>query len=337
MLMFRLHEWFIKWPSLAITCSDILKSNMSTLCPSLFQKQTQLSVPSTLSPFVPCLLDSKAAQSSSSFPDFQPERLAVFLLFKVELSLRKAICGSVSKTKVGPASRDHSTEQQEEQWIPNWLLSHVSVAWNMWNSGTGEVADYLASSFLQIFVDEDTLMLEMLLLLQDSFIPEPISGSDAGHDYLHNAQKLLAKIFKPLRLFAVFLSLVSYDHSVILDFLISKDTSILCLQYLMRCMRTVKNTWPEILSLSKASYIKHTRKNELKERDIKSAITGHTSDIKQPFVCDTVIDIDRVGTCLMDLKHAVKKLHTKHAFPYNPSPLLKHLESFEHLWLCASS
>eukprot|EP00250_Pteridium_aquilinum_P010420 c19375_g1_i2 orf=78-1988(+) len=337
MLMFRLHEWFIKWPSLAITCSDILKSNMVTLCPALFQKRTQLSAPSMLSPFAPCLVHTKIAES---LPTCQPERHAIFLIFKVESLLRKIPCGSSLRSEVGSASTGYSAEWQGEQWMLNWLLSHIKMAENMWSSGTTEIADYLASSFLQIFVDEDTLILEMLLLLQDNSLSHLYSGFvDTGHNFSQEAQKLLVDVLKPLRLFAVFLSLVSYDHSVIMDFLISKDTSILCLQYLLRCMRMVRSTWPELLSLSHPSHTQHTRKDSFdqsKDLEAKPTIHGNTSNANQPFVSDAVIDINRVGTCLMNLKHVIQRLHLKHAFPYNPSPLLKHLDAFERLWLCDS-
>ncbi|KAK9150946.1 hypothetical protein Syun_009255 [Stephania yunnanensis] len=35
-----------------------------------------------------------------------------------------------------------------------------------------------------------------------------------------------------------------YDHLVLLDYLISEDIGISCLQYLLRALRTVSNTWP---------------------------------------------------------------------------------------------
>lgn len=154
---------------------------------------------------------------------------------------------------------------------------------------------------------------------------------------------MMVAIFKPLRLFIVFLSMVCYDHLVILEFLISKDTSISCLQYLLRCLRILSNTWPEFLSFSRTCYDMHSRKDAISESKIgeelqaESAAHGDPSNVKEKnmlqLVCDTVIDIDKVANCLLSLKHALEQLHGKHAFPYNPSPLLKHLDSFQHLWL----
>lgn len=182
MLLFRLHEWFIEKPSLAITCSDILKSHLDSLCGSLFQRHTQLTGPSLRSPFAPCLVQRKTAQASSS-STCQPERLAVFLIFKVFASLRKVSSGSSMGSEVLGSNISGAEQQsaaQREQWLFNWLVLQINMIGDVSSLDTVEVADCLASSFLQIFVDEDTLMLEVLLLLLDTFTFQFYPGCSRG-------------------------------------------------------------------------------------------------------------------------------------------------------------
>ncbi|MCO5557554.1 hypothetical protein L7F22_011120 [Adiantum nelumboides] len=322
MLMFRLHSWFIEWPPLVSTCSEILRSNTRNLCPALFGKQTSPTASLLFSAFA----TSHAQSKKHLFPfslAFQPEKHAVFLIFKLEFSRARTSCGSSTK--------------EGDVWLLKWLLSQMNLPGDASISRTAMLANCLASTFLQIFMDEDKLLLEFLLFLQDCPISGFIPGS-SDHDASQITSKLLLEVFKPIRLFAVFLSLISYDHSVMIDFLIEKETSIVCLQYLLRSMRLVRSTWPELLSLSDMPSM-------LTETELFCQINNqagkqlHSSGSVAPEASwhDEVIDINTVGISLVKLKHAIKKLHQKHTFPYNPSPLLKHLDFFEGLWLSNSS
>ncbi|KAI5071213.1 hypothetical protein GOP47_0013464 [Adiantum capillus-veneris] len=314
MLMFRLHSWFIEWPPLASTCSEILRSNTNNLCPSLFVKQTSPPAPLLLSPFAACHAQSKAHLFPFSVA-FWPEKHAVFLIFKLEFSSARIPYGS--STRKG------------DVWLLKWLLSQMSLPGDPSISGTAVLANWLASSFLQIFIDEDMLLLEILLLLQDCPISDLFSRS-SDYDSSPIAQKLLVEVFKPIRLFAVFLSLISYDHSVMIDFLIAKDTGVVCLQYLLRSMRLVRSTWPELLSLSDTpSTLTGTESFCQVDNQAVKQLHSSASFAHKASWHDKVIDINRVVISMMKLKHAIKKLHEKHAFPYNPSPLLKHLDFLE--------
>ncbi|KAH7433120.1 hypothetical protein KP509_07G055400 [Ceratopteris richardii] len=181
---------------------------------------------------------------------------------------------------------------------------------------------YLRYKFL------DILLLEILVLLHDYSLLDLSSGffNDNSSEEAHT---LLIEVFKPIRLFAVFLSLISYDHSVILDFLIGKDTSILCLKYLLRSLRIVRSSWPEFLLLDsvldREAPDVHNSQNpgQLQSSTTCTEISVHHEPL----------EIRKVGACLLELRHTVERLHERHAFPYDPTPFLKHLHSFEQLWL----
>jgi len=55
--------------------------------------------------------------------------------------------------------------------------------------------------------------------------------------------KLFSSIFDPIHLFHLLLLLLHYDHTVLVDYLISKDVGVHCAQYLLRCLRLVSQSW----------------------------------------------------------------------------------------------
>lgn len=206
MLLFRLREWFMEKPSLAITCLETLKSHADDLLGSLFQRSAQWISPLRGSPFSAFVSQSNKLKQSGASPFSQFERHAVFLVFKVVVSLGKGIHTS-SKSKV--LSSEERCATQMEKWLHNYLLMQIHCMGNISSSEIAEVVDGMASSFVQIFVEEDNLMLEMLLLLLDIPKLEAFSlSSNTADSSVQVAHSLLLAIFNPVRLFAVFLSMV---------------------------------------------------------------------------------------------------------------------------------
>ncbi|KAH7433114.1 hypothetical protein KP509_07G055400 [Ceratopteris richardii] len=324
MLMFQMCDWFSESPSLASTCSTILRTHISSLCPSLFVQNTSLSASSLSSPFAACILQS-ITQNISSLPVHRPEKHAIFLIFKLQLSFtRIPPSGTIQNT----GCKFSCLEEPTGQWMYHWLLSQLRPSEHHTAPGNPVIANALTSCFLQNFMDEDILLLEILVLLHDYSLLDLSSGffNDNSSEEAHT---LLIEVFKPIRLFAVFLSLISYDHSVILDFLIGKDTSILCLKYLLRSLRIVRSSWPEFLLLDsvldREAPDVHNSQNpgQLQSSTTCTEISVHHEPL----------EIRKVGACLLELRHTVERLHERHAFPYDPTPFLKHLHSFEQLWL----
>ncbi|GBG82827.1 hypothetical protein CBR_g36358 [Chara braunii] len=100
----------------------------------------------------------------------------------------------------------------------------------------------IARLLVQIFDDDDDMMLLLLSDLQCLSPSLPSVVLDDGKDELF--RKVLLEAVHPLFLFHVFLSNLKYDHSVLLDYLISPNTGAVLLPYLVKCLKQVESSWP---------------------------------------------------------------------------------------------
>jgi hypothetical protein len=89
----------------------------------------------------------KADDSSSSSSSHEPEKYAVFLIFKAVVSLK--IASRANDLRIEAASR-----YWQEPWLLCWLTSQVNLTGNEITADLFEVADIFASSYLEIFIDE---------------------------------------------------------------------------------------------------------------------------------------------------------------------------------------
>ncbi|XP_078430559.1 uncharacterized protein LOC144702403 isoform X2 [Wolffia australiana] len=195
--------------------------------------------------------------------------------------------------------RDEVSQNRELRFsgfseLSTWLQGHIPLT----NNSEGHF--YLTSctrfslSFLELFMDEDDLLFDMLLLLLDT--PSPALryrkkyGCHVTEEQWTSDVSHLWNVFNPIRLFHLFLHLIHYDHSVLLDYLISKDSGIPCVQYLLRCLRLACDNWEETFSDNSPQ---------------------------------------QAARCLLSLKTSVESLHRKSLFPYNPAPLLKRFTRFQ--------
>lgn len=152
--------------------------------------------------------------------------------------------------------------------------------------------------FVGLYLDEDDLMIEMLLLLVGL-------RSSLLALVERNMKRILpiATALGPAQLLHAFLQTLSYDHTVLVDYLISESTGALFLQYLMQC--TGFFIKPEFYDQMEHSSLRGTSK------------TGSLDLVK------------RTLHCLSQLKAAIERLYRRKLFPYNPSPLLRRLEALE--------
>ncbi|KAK9129647.1 hypothetical protein Sjap_010134 [Stephania japonica] len=238
----------------------------------------------------------------------------------------------------------------------DWLQRHVSVDKFVDNENYTEECRNFALSFVQLYMDEDDFLFEVLLQL--SSLPFPAEQVEASDKCKKKVKALkdeilfhVSNIFNPVHLFHLFLAELHYDHLVLLDYLISKDIGIRCLQYLLRALRTVSNMWPQFVEFqlcggetSSSSKKRKTSVNDpvFKERIECSSsaengafpmVDGQTK--RRYFGCE--VDNQRemmlrnAKRCLLSLKQSIKDLHSKNLFPYNPAALLRSLDRFELL------
>ncbi|KAJ8770643.1 hypothetical protein K2173_021290 [Erythroxylum novogranatense] len=211
-----------------------------------------------------------------------------------------------------------------------------------------------AQSFLHLYMHEDDMLFKVLLqLLSVPCGEEQLNGVRwTFQDVKRDALSHVSNLFNPVCLFHLFLAELHYDHQVLLDYLISRDTGINCAEYLLRCLRIVCDSWQSFRSFcmvegvvnqssSKRRKVTlegsdfHVEPSSVHRRDqnVPSSLSGKERDFgqnckqyktkAQPF--------EEAKVCLLSLKDSVEKLHEKNLFPYNPEVLLNRLTKFQGL------
>ncbi|ERN17715.1 hypothetical protein AMTR_s00059p00217330 [Amborella trichopoda] len=136
--------------------------------------------------------------------------------------------------------------------------------------------------------------------------------------------------------------MIRYDHLLLLDYLISKDIGVLCLQYLLRCLRLVCNSWPIFKGFSMPNHEMNRlcckrRTVSVDGRDfvgkvqpLSSSVEGisatqppRTGHKKRKGKTSGESTFENAEECLLSLKYALENLPKKNLFPYNPTALLR--------------
>ncbi|XP_071913305.1 uncharacterized protein [Coffea arabica] len=187
---------------------------------------------------------------------------------------------------------------------------------------------------------EGPLMLEQWLqrhLPSDTFV---------DHEMYSQRCSSFALAFLKLYMHEIF-----YDHEVLLDYLISKDTGAKCAEYLLRCLRMVCNSWNLFAEFS--TWVKPPNSSCRKRRRVLAdgidfeGNRCHASleDDSVPSPMDTegkhsgkhgrtkTVLVEDAKGCLLCLKASIDSLYQKNLFPYNPQVLLRRLSRFEELSL----
>lgn len=198
--------------------------------------------------------------------------------------------GVANQNLEGPSAGQVSLWEEANEAIKGWL--------QLQSSGFSVENDHdLSMSLVSLYLDEDDMMIEMLLQL---FGVRPLLCSlgeaeprDCGW---------VVKALAPLELFHALLVIIAYDHTVLVDFLISQTTGTLFLQYLMQCLRLSINTWPDFQRAG--AFCNREASIDVRETRLR-------------------FSSDKAMSCLLELKVAIERLYTRNLFPYKPLPLLK--------------
>ncbi|ESQ45484.1 hypothetical protein EUTSA_v10010194mg [Eutrema salsugineum] len=185
-----------------------------------------------------------------------------------------------------------------------------------------------STSFVRLFMHEDDLLFKVLL----QFLSVPLDEEQLfiweGRFLQDEEQAIhfrLSTLFDPVVLFCIFLSELHYDHQVLLDYLISKDIGASCAEYLLKCLRTVCDSWTLFVEFPFEGNINYSsskrRKLLLETSEVEKTRKLHP----QAF--------ENAKDCLLSLQNSVMKLHQKKLFPYNPEALLRRLSRFQELCL----
>ncbi|XP_034689394.1 uncharacterized protein LOC117917281 isoform X1 [Vitis riparia] len=240
------------------------------------------------------------------------------------------------------------------EWLQGHILKYLVVDHEMY----WEKCIDFALSFLQLFMHEDDILFEVLLLmfsLPSCAEQQVCQEREAFQEMKEDVLLHVSHLFNPLHLFHLFLAELHYDHQVLLDYLISKDTGISCAEYILRCLRKICESWDLFVEFSvtgKFMSQSFRKKRKVFQNGPDSQVEPSSSPIidagipmslekecmrkhnyghkecgsrGQPF--------KEAKECLLSLKNSVENLHQKSLFPYNPQVLLRRLTRFHQLCL----
>ncbi|KAK6129055.1 hypothetical protein DH2020_037216 [Rehmannia glutinosa] len=219
--------------------------------------------------------------------------------------------------------------------LHEWLQAHVPADILVNDELYFDRCVRFTLSFLQLFTHEDDILFEMLLqLFRVPFHPDRRFIKDEPLAEVENHITFLASdLFNPIHLFHLFLAEIHYDHQVLLDYLISKDTGSSCAEYLLRSLRIVCNSWSlfvEFPGLEEGlGQLSPKRQKVMEDCTAFKGVLSPTSlkdggrNYRQPFVA--------ARDCLVSLKTSINSLNQKNLFPYNPQVLLRRLTRFQEL------
>ncbi|XP_073006026.1 uncharacterized protein [Typha latifolia] len=282
------------------------------------------------------------------------QRQAIFLLFKCCFMLARI--NDVTRQQCS-CSKEASSFACESQLCSD-CCSHIGLSEiSEWLQKCGQIKKYgdhessldFALSFLDLYMEEDDMLFGMLLELLDApFLTIHMEDIEKKLAPKETTRDAFSAIFNPVFLFHLFLSLLHFDHLVLVDYLISKDTGVLCAQYLLRCLRVISRSWCIFVNFSISdTAIKEpcykrqkifTHDSNFKGNLDPSASAAMVAGIYEPeqkfgSITQTINlqPFQKAKECLLSLKKTLEDLQRKNLFPYNPKPLLRSLSRFEEL------
>ncbi|XAR73946.1 hypothetical protein NMG60_11008085 [Bertholletia excelsa] len=200
-------------------------------------------------------------------------------------------------------------------------------------------------AFFKLFVYEDDILFKVLLQL---FSVSCFKRDAKSQVFLCSLYLSLLKLLSEINGYPVCLVQLHYDHQVLLDYLISKDTGASSAEYLLRSLRVVCDSWDVFMEFTLeggVTNMKDVNKSSEKKRKVPadgSDFQGHltSSPVKRngmhkslgnQFQGDLThggkhycrLSFEDAKNCLLSLKRSMVNLHHKNLFPYNPDVFLR--------------
>ncbi|XVE87206.1 hypothetical protein DITRI_Ditri18aG0097500 [Diplodiscus trichospermus] len=213
-----------------------------------------------------------------------------------------------------------------------WLSEHLPFDMLLDHETYMEKCINFAFSFIKLYVHEDDILFKLLLQL----LSVQACQEQQVHEERWASQDMREDVLFHLH----------YDHQVLLDYLISKDTGTACAEYLLRCLRMVCDSWKTFREFSVHGEVKiqpssKRRRVSSESSNFEMLPSSESAKIiplyhKKKFKDDHEYRYveqayEQAKDCLLSLKKSVENLHTKDLFPYNPEVLLKRLTRFQDL------
>ncbi|KAL0343616.1 UNVERIFIED_CONTAM: hypothetical protein Sangu_1249000, partial [Sesamum angustifolium] len=276
------------------------------------------------------LLDGSPFCTSISDPGKQ--------IVKEVLVNRKCVCENLKHYWTGKLNLDSQCCSRSKGLVElhKWLQAHIPVDVSANDEFYFERCARFTFSFLRLFMHEDDILFEMLLQLFR--LPFYLEHHTIKNEPLAEAKGrplfIASDLFNPIHLFHLFLAEIHYDHQVLLDYLISKDTGSSCAEYLLRSLRIVCSSWRSFIEFPGVEegldqlcpkrqrvLVDSTDLNDGRISSLEQCNEGRAHgkkgrrNYRLPFVA--------ARDCLVSLRTSINSLNQKNLFPYNPQVLLR--------------
>ncbi|XP_058186703.1 uncharacterized protein LOC131303739 isoform X2 [Rhododendron vialii] len=171
------------------------------------------------------------------------QRLALFLFLRCSLCLvsmrdksaEECHCAHMKLCMVSDLECcSRKTGLSELYW---WLQGHLPAEMFVVCESYYSRCTNFSLSFLRLFIHEDDILFEVLLQLfcVPLFAKQRICQDRCAFEEMKDDMLFhVSNLFNPIHLFHLFLAELHYDHEVLLDYLISKDTGANSAEYLLR-------------------------------------------------------------------------------------------------------
>ncbi|CAG7888400.1 unnamed protein product [Brassica rapa] len=259
------------------------------------------------SPFFVSLSDRDVNETHSN----HLQRLSVFLFLRCSLTL-------LYTSRHADKDCEFDCRKKGMEGVFKWIEQQVPGD-TFSNHGTySKKSVDFSTCFIQLFMHEDDLLFKVLLQL----LSVPLAGEELlkGEERLLQDKEIcvrLSTLFNPVILFWIFLSELHYDHQVLLDYLISKDIGASCAEYLLRCLRTVCDSWTLFVEFPFEENINDSTSK-------RRRLLVETPEVEQNQILHPQA-FENAKECLLSLQNSIVRLHQKKLFPYNPEALLRRL------------
>eukprot|EP01125_Pyxidicula_operculata_P019601 TRINITY_DN7114_c0_g1_i4.p1 TRINITY_DN7114_c0_g1~~TRINITY_DN7114_c0_g1_i4.p1 ORF type:complete len:342 (-),score=37.67 TRINITY_DN7114_c0_g1_i4:7-1032(-) len=185
----------------------------------------------------------------------------------------------------------------------------------------------------ELYEDQDDYMIDSMIILFKIFkkISSEMESNDSYFRSCAYAKSVLHFLFEiePNKMFSRFLASISYDHTIILDFLISNET--LFLEYFIMYLNYLIQGWDEF-SQSLTVQPKSASSINLTDPDELESLVEQMGNISLVVDEPEESEHDKIMETLIPLALSVERAMEKDLFPYNATQLLKKLNFIENIY-----
>ncbi|KAG6544832.1 hypothetical protein Mapa_013522 [Marchantia paleacea] len=262
MFMLKLSKWFDIKPSLGSSCYTFLRFHGSDLLEFSLQDYDEGNNFLNESPFAESLLISLRTEPSVVPSIRRLQRRALLILLKIaHATHRKANADRGSENAqpgvVIPAKRSWeeltlqcSCDLPSRVYLRDWMNRQYQFGVTGFSTEFAQLTEICASvnqlsnSIIQLYLEEDDLLLMTMLQLADMHFLSSIFMC-RKHPIEDMFCRIAVEAFLPSKLIHAFLAAINFDYSTMEKLLMSKTSGVLCLTYLLRSLRHISDSWPD--------------------------------------------------------------------------------------------